>query len=487
MNQAAPLGRPLQERAYFAGAWRESRDAGRVVVINPANGQEIGSVPKLTSQDVEEAIGAAADAQKLWANRTAQERSRILRQWHGLILRERESLARILTLEQGKPLAESRVEIDISAAYIEWFAEEGRRVYGDIIPSPVAGRQTIVTKQPVGVTCAITPWNFPASMITRKLAPALAAGCSMLVKPSDRTPFIALALAELAEEAGLPAGLFSVLTGSSREIVKVLTQSAIVRKLSFTGSTAVGKELIRQSADTVKRMSMELGGNAPIIIFKDANFDAALNGLMALKFRNGGQTCVCANRIFVAREIASEFEAAFAKRVEALKMGPGDAPDVQIGPLIQADVAQKMGEIVARALEQGARLVTGGGKAEQGSAFYPPTILSQVTSEMEVARNEIFGPIAPMIIFDDEADVVRQANDTPYGLASYIYTQDLARAWRVSDQLDYGMVGINEVAISNEVAPFGGVKESGFGREGSHNGIEEYLDIKYRCMGGLSR
>ncbi|WP_050526491.1 NAD-dependent succinate-semialdehyde dehydrogenase [Pseudorhodobacter aquimaris] len=486
MDDAFRSTRALKTQAYFAGAWRSASNGATTAVICPATGKEIGTVPRLTAADVHVAIDAAAEAFVGWSARTAADRAQVLKRWHGLILQEREALARILTSEQGKPLAESRAEIDISAAYIEWFAEEGRRVYGDIIPSPAPGRQTIVTKHPVGVTCAITPWNFPASMITRKLAPALAAGCTMLVKPSERTPFIALALVELAEEAGVPPGVISVLTGSSREIIKVMTDSAVVRKLSFTGSTAVGKDLIRQCSDTVKRMSMELGGNAPVIIFDDADVDAAVNGLMALKFRNSGQTCVCANRIFVQRNIAEKLSEAFVEKVRALKVGAGDQPGVQIGPLINAGAAQDMGRIVARAQEQGAQVLVGGGEPVPDSAFYLPTVLAGVTPDMDVARDEIFGPIAPLLVFDDEATVVAQANDTPYGLASYTYTRDLARAWRVSDALEYGMVGINEVAISNEVAPFGGVKESGFGREGSRYGLDEYLDIKYRCMGGLS-
>ncbi len=475
----------MRQQAYFAGEWQDSSDERRIMVQNPATGAEIGTVPSLGADDVTRAINAAHAAFLDWSSRTAVERAVILRRWHALILAEREPLARILTQEQGKPLAEARAEIDISAAYIEWYAEEARRVYGDVIPSPVRGRQTIVTKQPVGVTCAITPWNFPASMMARKLAPALAAGCTMLVKPSDRTPFIALALADLAEQAGVPAGVVSVLTGSSREIVQVLTDSPIVRKLSFTGSTEVGKQLIRQCATTVKRMSMELGGNAPILIFADADIDAALNGLMALKFRNGGQTCVCANRIFVERSILPEFSRAFVARVSALRVGPGDEDGVQIGPMITPQAAADMAQIVAQAIEEGAELLLGGGEARADSAFYPPTVLANVAPSMSVAQNEIFGPIAPLLPFDDEAAVIAAANATPYGLASYIYTRDLARAWRVSDALDFGMVGINEVAISNEVAPFGGVKESGFGREGSYHGIDEYLDVKYRCMGGL--
>lgn len=472
--------------ACFGGGWQAATEGQSFAVTNPASGEKIGELPKLSAGDVRTAIRASEQAFASWSALLAAERAQLMKAWHRLILENREALAQILTLEQGKPLAESRVEIDISAAYIEWFAEEARRVYGDVIPSPARGRQTIVTQHPVGVTCAITPWNFPASMVTRKLAPALAAGCTMLVKPSDRTPFIALALVRLAEAAGIPPGVIQVLTGSSREIMRVISDSPVVRKLSFTGSTAVGKDLIAQCASTVKRMSMELGGNAPVIIFADADIEAALNGLMALKFRNAGQTCVCANRIFVHESIAGDFARAFVARAEALKSGPGGLPGVEIGPLITPAAAADMARIVARALEQGAALLTGGGEASQDSGFYPPTVLAGVTPEMDVARDEIFGPIAALLSFTDEDEVIRLANDTPYGLASYIYTRDLARAWRVSEALQYGMVGINEVAISNEVAPFGGVKESGFGREGSRYGIAEYLDIKYRCMGGLS-
>lgn len=482
-EQHMPL---LRQQALIAGKWCDASDGRKVAVQNPATGQQIGTVPRLTASDVERAIDAAQTAYEDWSRRTAAQRATAMKRWHALILSKREALARILTQEQGKPLSEALVEIDISAAYIEWFAEEARRVYGDVVPSPVPGRQTLVTKQPVGVTCAVTPWNFPASMVTRKLAPALAAGCTMLLKPSDRTPFIALALADLAEQAGIPAGVISILTGSSREIVRVLADSPVVRKLSFTGSTEVGKELIRQCADTVKRMSMELGGNAPVLIFDDADIEAALDGLMALKFRNAGQTCVCANRIFVQRRILPDFSRAFVERVQALRVGSGDQPDVEIGPLITPDAANDMQRMVEIALAQGAVLLTGGQAPRPGSAFYMPTVLSKVTPDMDVARNEIFGPIAPLIAFDNEAEVVAAANSTPYGLASYLFTRDLARAWRVSDALDFGMVGINEVAISNEVSPFGGVKESGFGREGSRYGIDEYLDIKYRCMGGLS-
>ncbi len=477
----------FRQQAFFAGRWQDAQGNATFVVTSPATGDVIGTCPSLTEQDVEQAIDAAHQAFRVWSAETAAHRASVLKRWHALILENREELARVMTTEQGKPIKESRVEIDISAAYIEWFAEEARRVYGDVIPSPVGGRQTLVTKQPVGVAAAITPWNFPASMFARKMAPALAAGCAMIVRPSDRTPFVALAFAALGEEAGLPSGLFSVLTGSSRRIVKVITDSPIVRKISFTGSTAVGKILIKQSADTVKRMSMELGGNAPILIFEDCDMDAAINGLMALKFRNGGQTCVCANRIFVQNSIRDEVTRRFAERTEALKVGNGHEEETDIGPLITPQAALDMQAIVDGAVDAGARVVTGGTIGEgNNSAFFHPTILADVTPSMDVAREEIFGPIAPILGFDTEDEAISLANDTEYGLASYVYTRDLGRAWRVSDALDYGMVGVNEVAISNEVAPFGGIKESGFGREGSKYGIEEYLDMKYRCMGGLS-
>ena len=475
----------FRQQAYFAGEWRDAADGATQDVLDPATGDRVGSVPRLSAAEVDETIAAAQRAFEAWRNRTAVARANILKRWHGLILEHNEDLARIMTTEQGKPIKESRIEVDISAAYIEWFAEEARRVYGDIIPSPVPHRQTLVTKQPVGVCAAVTPWNFPASMIARKVAPALAAGCAMIVKPSDQTPFVALGFATLAEQAGLPPGLLSVVTGSSREIVKVITDSSVVRKLSFTGSTEVGKVLIAQCAGTVKRMSMELGGNAPIIIFADANLDTAVTGLMALKYRNAGQTCVCANRIFVQNTVRDELVGAFSEKVKALKVGSGQEEDTDIGPLINKKAVDEMGAIVARALEQGAKVVEGGRALANQGCFFEPTILENVTPDMDVARNEIFGPIAAIIGFDDEAEAIAFANDTEFGLASYVYTRDLGRAWRVSDALEYGMVGINEVAISNEIAPFGGVKESGFGREGSKYGIDEYLDIKYRCMGGL--
>lgn len=478
----------FRQQAYFSGEWRSARDGATFGVIDPATGNVIGRCASLTESDVAEAIATAEMAFAMWSSQTAAYRANILKKWHVLILEHKEELARIMTTEQGKPIREARIEIDISAAYVEWFAEEGRRVYGDVIPSPVGGRQTVVTKQPVGVCAAITPWNFPASMFTRKLAPALAAGCAMMVRPSDRTPFVALAFAALGEQAGLPSGVFSVLTGSSRTIVKAIMESSAVRKISFTGSTEVGKILIKQSADTVKRMSMELGGNAPILIFDDCDLDAAINGLMALKFRNGGQTCVCANRILVQNSIREEFIARFAERTKALKVGNGHDEETEMGPLITRDAALGMQSIVESAVKSGARVVIGGTIGEgEACAFFAPTILTDVTPDMAVAREEIFGPVAPVLGFDTENEAVAIANDTEYGLASYVYTRDLGRAWRVSDALQYGMVGINEVAISNEVAPFGGIKESGFGREGSKYGIEEYLDIKYRCFGGLGQ
>lgn len=478
--------RLFRQSAFLAGEWHDGAHGERCEITDPATGKPIGSVPVLGDADIQRAIEAAERAFRSWRDEPAVHRARILKAWYALILANRDELALILTTEQGKPVRESLAEIDISAAYIEWFAEEARRVDGDIIPSPVNRFRTLVTREPVGVCAAVTPWNFPASMLARKVAPALAAGCAMIVKPSDQTPFIALALAALAEEAGLPPGLLSVVTGPSREIVKVITDSPLVRKLSFTGSTQIGKILIAQCADTVKRMSMELGGNAPIIIFDDANLDDAIAGLMALKFRNGGQTCVCANRIFVQNTIKDRFLSAFLAKVRALKIGPGFEAETDIGPLINESAVRTMASIVARAVEQGADLVLGGHALKDSGSYFAPTVLTGVTSGMDIARDEIFGPIASIIGFDTEAEVVAQANDTEYGLASYLYTRDLGRAWRVSDALEYGMVGINEVAISNEVAPFGGVKQSGFGREGSRYGIEEYLNIKYRCMGGLA-
>ncbi len=477
----------FREQAFMSGIWQDAENGATVEVINPATGERIGSVPALTNSQITTTIKAAEQAFQSWRKTTAAERAEKMRSWHKLIIENKEDLARLLTIEQGKPLAESRIEIGGTANFIEWYAEEARRVYGDIIPSPVNNRQTLVTKQPVGVCAAVTPWNFPSSMIGRKVAPAIAAGCSMIIKPSEHTPFSALALAVLAEQAGFPKGLISVVTGDSKEIVKVITDSKTVRKLSFTGSTTVGKLLISQCADTVKRMSMELGGNAPIIVFEDADMDAAVEGVINTKFRNAGQTCICANRIFVQNSIRETFMARLKENVAKMKVGSGLEEGTVIGPMIHKEAAEEMTNIIKKATDQGAKILLGGNPHEKGICYFEPTILEHVTTDMDVAKNEIFGPIAPVIGFDTEHEVIEKANDTDYGLASYLYTSDLGRAWRMSDELDYGMVGINEVAISNEVAPFGGVKQSGFGREGSKYGIDEYLDIKYRCMAGLER
>lgn len=417
-----------------------------------------------------------------WRARAAKERSRVLRKWHDLLMENQEDLAILMTAEQGKPLAESRGEIAYAASFIEWFAEEGKRVYGDIIPAPLADKRILVLKQPIGVCAAITPWNFPSAMITRKAGPALAAGCAMVVKPASATPFSALALAELAERAGLPPGLLSVVTGSATEIGGEMTSNPIVRKVTFTGSTEIGKVLMRQCAGTVKKTSMELGGNAPFIVFDDADLDAAADGALASKYRNAGQTCVCTNRILVQDGVYDAFAEKLAARVGKLKVGNGMEPGVTIGPLIDVAAVAKVEEHVSDALAKGARVVAGGRRHELGGLFYEPTILADVDTTMKVTREETFGPIAPLFRFRDEAEAIRMANDTEFGLAAYFYARDNARVWRVSEGLEYGIVGVNSGLISNEVAPFGGVKESGLGREGSKYGIEDYLEIKYLCI-----
>lgn len=475
----------LKQQAFLAGEWCDALSGETTDVLDPASQQIIGSVPSLSPAEVQKAIDAAAVAFKDWSARPAGERAKVLKKWHRLIEENKEDLAQILTMEQGKPVSEARVEVQASAALIEWFSEEARRVYGDIIPSPANGRQTLVTKQPVGVCAAITPWNFPSSMLARKVAPALAAGCAIVVKPSEYTPFSALALAALAEQAGLPSGLFNVATGDARMIGEVIMASSVVRKVSFTGSTRIGKLLIAQAADTVKRVSMELGGNAPFIVFDDADLDLAIDGVLASKFRNAGQTCICANRVLVQDGIFDRFIEKLTARVAGMKVGLGLDEDTLIGPMIHAEAANSMDDIINSAVADGARIVAGGKHHPMGENFFEPTILVDVRQDMAIARDEVFGPITPVIRFNEEAEAIAIANDTPYGLASYMYTQGLARAWRVSDALEFGMVGINEAGISNEVAPFGGMKESGFGREGSKYGIDEYIDVKYRCMGGL--
>ncbi|MBI1621370.1 NAD-dependent succinate-semialdehyde dehydrogenase [Aquamicrobium zhengzhouense] len=476
-----PLKDPslLIDKCLVNGEWVEARSGNKIDVTNPATGELIARVPSLSADEVEEAIAHADTAFRPWAKRSAKERSVILRKWFDLMVENADDLAVILTSEQGKPVAEARGEIIYAASFIEWFAEEAKRIYGDTIPAPQADKRITVIRQPVGVTAAITPWNFPAAMITRKAAPALAAGCTMIVRPADLTPLTALALGVLAERAGVPAGALQFVTGSSRVIGKVLTDSDTVRKLSFTGSTEVGRVLMEQSAATIKRLSLELGGNAPFIVFDDADLDAAVEGAMIAKFRNAGQTCVCANRIYVQRGVYDAFAEKLAARVSALKVGNGLEPGTEIGPLIEEKAIHKVEAHIEDALSKGAKLVAGGTRL--GGLMLQPAVLTGVTSDMAVTQEETFGPLAPLYAFETEDEVVALANDTIYGLAAYFYTKDHARAVRVSEGLEYGMVGHNTGLISNEMSPFGGVKQSGLGREGSKYGIDEYLEIKYIC------
>jgi len=475
----------LREQAYLDGAWVGADNGTTLPVTNPATGAQIATVPNMGGAEAERAIVAAERAFVAWRARTAEERARILRRWYELMMQHQEDLALLMTAEQGKPLAESRGEITYAASYIEWFAEEARRIYGNTIPSPWADKRIVVTKEPVGVCAAITPWNFPAAMITRKVAPALAAGCTIIVKPAGQTPLSALAMAELAARAGVPAGVFSVLTGSSRAIGAVLTASPVVRKLTFTGSTEVGRVLAAQCAPSLKKMSLELGGNAPFIVFDDADLDEAVIGAMISKYRNTGQTCVCANRLLVQDGVYDAFAAKLATAVKALKVGDGMSPDVGQGPLIDEPSLAKVEELVQDALSQGARVIIGAKRHALGGTFYEPTLLADVTPAMRIAREEVFGPVAPLFRFKTEAEAIHMANDTEFGLAAYFYSTDVRRVWRVAGALEYGMVGINSGLISTAVAPFGGVKQSGMGREGSMYGIEEYVDTKYLCMGGL--
>jgi succinate-semialdehyde dehydrogenase/glutarate-semialdehyde dehydrogenase len=472
----------LRERCYLGGAWAEADAGGWLQVTDPASGATIARVPNLGVAETRRAIAAAQAAWPSWRGLTAGERCGLLRRWHDLMLIHAEDLARIMTAEQGKPLAEARGEIAYAASFIDWFAAEGRRVYGDLIPGHQAGKRILVLKQPVGVCAAITPWNFPSAMITRKAGAALAAGCTLVVKPAAQTPLSALALAVLAERAGLPPGVFNVVTGSPEPIAAELTENPVVRKLSFTGSTEVGRRLMRQCADTVKRLSLELGGNAPFIVFDDADLDAAVAGAIQSKYRNSGQTCVCANRILVQTGVYDVFAGRLAARVGDLRVGPGAETGVTQGPLIDRGALAKVEAQVADALGQGARLLAGGGRHPLGGTFYQPTVLADVTPGMRIAREETFGPVAPLFRFETEAEAIALANATEYGLAAYFYSRDLARVWRVSEALEYGMVGVNTGMISTAIAPFGGVKQSGFGREGSRYGIEEYLDIKYLCL-----
>ncbi|MDU9414715.1 NAD-dependent succinate-semialdehyde dehydrogenase [Pseudomonas sp. zfem005] len=474
----------LREQAYVNGQWIEADDEGRFGVTNPANGELIAEIASLGRAETARAIDAAQAALPAWRARTAKERSTILRTWYELIMANQEDLARLLSWEQGKPLAESRGEIAYGASFIEWFAEEAKRVYGDVIPHDKPGRRLVVIKQAIGVVAAITPWNFPNAMITRKVGPALAAGCTVVLKPASETPLSALALAELGERAGLPAGVLNIVTGTrSREIGGELTGNPRVQKLSFTGSTGIGKLLMAQCAETIKKVSLELGGNAPFIVFDDADLDAAVQGALGSKFRNSGQTCVCTNRLLVQSGVHDEFARRLVAAVNALKVAPADEDGAQQGPLINAKAVEKIEEHIADALAKGATLLAGGKRHALGGSFFEPTVLGDVTAEMLVARDETFGPLAPIFRFDTEEQAIALANDTEFGLASYLYTRDLGRAWRVSEALEYGMVGVNEGLISTEVAPFGGIKQSGLGREGSKYGIDDYIEQKYMCLG----
>jgi len=472
----------LRRQCLIEGAWVDADDGGAMEVTDPATGRVIAQVPAMGAAETRRAIEAAERAWPGWRARTAAERGAVLRRWGESMLAHQEDLARLMTAEQGKPLAEARGEIAYAASFLEWFAEEGRRVYGDLIPPHQADKRILVMKQPVGVCAAITPWNFPAAMITRKAGAALAAGCTLVVKPAAQTPLTALALGVLAERAGLPAGVLNLITGEADPIGRELTGNPGVRKLSFTGSTAVGRLLMRQCADSVKRLSLELGGNAPFIVFDDADLDAAVEGALQSKYRNSGQTCVCANRLLVHDGIYDAFAARLGERVAALVVGPGTDPDVVQGPLIDQRAVTKVEAQIADALSKGARLVTGGRRHALGGTFFEPTVLAGATPAMRVAREETFGPVAPLFRFATEDEAVAMANDTEYGLAAYFYTRDLARAWRVAEALEYGMVGVNTGLISTAVAPFGGVKQSGLGREGSRYGIEEYLELKYVCL-----
>ena len=477
----------LRQQCYIDGAWVDADNGRAVDVTNPADGARLGSVPKMGADETRRAIEAAYRAFPAWRAKTAKERAAILRKWNDLMLENQEDLARIMTAEQGKPFAESKGEIAYAASFIEWFAEEGKRVYGDTIPTHQADKRIVVTKEPIGVCAAITPWNFPAAMITRKAGPALAAGCTMVVKPATSTPFSALALAELAERAGVPKGVLSVVTGGSSEIGGELTGNPLVRKLTFTGSTEVGKKLMAQCAGTVKKVSFELGGNAPFIVFDDADLDAAVEGAMASKFRNTGQTCVCANRILVQDGVYEAFAEKLAAAVGKLKVANGFEPGATQGPLIDIAAVEKVEEHIKDAVSKGAKVAFGGHRHQLGGSFFEPTVLTDVTTQMQITKEETFGPVAPLFRFKTEEEAVRMANDTEFGLASYFYSRDIGRIWRVAEGLEYGIVGINAGLISTEVAPFGGVKESGIGREGSHYGIEEFLEVKYLCLGGIDR
>jgi len=475
----------FRQRAYIAGAWCDADSGESISVTNPADGRTLGSVPRMGVAETARAINAANAAWASWRKTAAKERSRILRRWQELMLENIDDLAVIMTMEQGKPLAEARGEVLYAAAYFEWFAEEAKRVYGDTIPAPASDRRIMVTKEPIGVCAAITPWNFPAAMITRKVGPALAAGCPIVVKPASQTPYSALALAALAERAGVPAGVFSVVTGSAAAIGGEMTRNPIVRKLTFTGSTEIGRVLMQQSAETIKKVSMELGGNAPFIVFEDADLDAAVEGALASKYRNTGQTCVCTNRFYVHAAVYDTFAQKLVSAVGKMKVGNGLMEGVAQGPLIDNNAVLKIEEHIADAKSLGGTVLCGGKRHSLGGQFFEPTVIANARPEMKVAREETFGPLAPLFRFETDAEVIAAANDTEFGLASYFYSRDVGRVFRVSEALEYGMVGVNTGLISNEMAPFGGVKQSGVGREGSKYGIEDYLAIKYTCIAGI--
>lgn len=476
----------FRQQCYIDGAWVDADSGETINVNNPATGDILGAVPKMGADETRRAIEAANAAWPAWRAKTAKQRGDIIRRWYELMLENQDDLGMLMTSEQGKPLPEAKGEIAYAASFLEWFSEEGRRAYGDVIPPHMADRRVVVIKEPIGVCAAITPWNFPAAMITRKAGPALAAGCPMVVKPATATPYSALALAELAERAGVPKGVFSVVTGSAGAIGGEMTSNPIVRKLTFTGSTEIGKLLMQQCAGTVKKVSMELGGNAPFIVFDDADLDAAVQGAMDSKYRNAGQTCVCANRLLVQDGVYDAFAAKLAEAVSGLKVGSGIDAGINQGPLIDMSAVEKVEEHIADALSKGARVMVGGSRHELGQSFFQPTILADVDTSMKVTKEETFGPLAPLFRFKTEEEAIQMANDTEFGLAAYFFSRDMGRVWRVSEGLEYGIVGANVGIISTEVAPFGGVKESGIGREGSHYGLDEFMEVKYICMGGVS-
>ncbi|HDA9902370.1 NAD-dependent succinate-semialdehyde dehydrogenase [Proteus mirabilis] len=473
----------FREQGYIDGIWCDAKSKDTVEVIDPATNQPIGTVPNMATEEAKAAVDAAAKALPTWRALTAHQRSTLLQRWFQLIQDNKRQLAELMTFEQGKPVAEAEGEITYAASFIEWFAEQGKRTNGEIIPSPSPDKRLMVIKQGIGVCAAITPWNFPAAMITRKAAPALAAGCTMVIKPANETPYTALALAELAAQAGIPAGVINIVTGDAVKIGEVFTSDNRVRKLSFTGSTGVGRLLIRQCADSVKKVSLELGGNAPFIVFNDADIEKAVEGAMGAKFRNAGQTCVCANRFYIHKDVYQQFSERFVAAVKKLKVGNGFTEGVTIGPLINHKAVEKSQSLLADTLQRGATLLCGGERDKAGENFFQPTVVGNVPADSHILEEEIFGPVAPLVIFDTEEEVVHLANNTIYGLAAYFYSEDPQRIWRVAENLEYGMVGINTGLISNEVAPFGGIKQSGLGREGSEHGIEDYMEMKYLCQG----